>query len=473
MKTKLITSILTLIILTCATYARELSITIYNNNFCLVKDIRNFSLKAGINEFEFVDIPTTIEPSSVRFRSLEGINAYILEQNYQFDLVNSKKLFKKYLGEDVEILTRRGDIIFGKLLRAEEDNIIVKTKTDLRIISFDTISAIKLGSSSKGLILKPTLLAQIWSEKDVTGKFELDYIASGMKWQATYNLKLSSDETHTDLVGWITIENKTGSSFPDTKVTLIAGEPLRPQGHYLTYGVDYLRAVHISKLKPQAKRGKEISESFGEYRLYHLPRKTTIKNNEVKQIKLIGANDIKIKKIYLYDGAKIRFSPYIRYLYPSFGRESNKKVNVLIEIENRADNNLGFALPEGIMRIFKEDKDQAVEFIGEDRLPSTPADEKILVYMGDAFDIVGQRTQTKFKRISRNTIEESFKIILKNHKGKSVKVRVIEKLYRWTNWEIISNSDKYEKLNARTIKFDVNVPSNGKKQITYTVRYTW
>ncbi len=456
-------------IFSATSFGRELSLTIYNDNFALIKDTRIIDLQAGVTEYRFTDVAVSIEPTSVRFRSLDDANTRLVEQNFQFDLISSVKLMNKYVGKDIELMTQKGELIVGVLLKAEGNQIIVKTKDGLKIITSKQISAVKLSKLPKGLITRPTLVWQIYSSKKGRQKVQLDYLANKIGWKVNYNAELSADDKLMSLIGWVTITNNSGTDFPDAHVALIAGELNREEVSRFSSGVDYLRT--ISRFKPSNKRGNEQSESFGEYRLYRLPIKTSLDNNQIKQIRLIQADNIPVKKIYLYDGAKVRFYPYRTYFAPEFGREYNTKVNVIVSLKNRADNNLGVALPKGLIRIFKRDKDGSLEFVGEDKVPSTSVNEKLLIYIGDAFDITGKRVQADFKRISKYTIEEAFEITLKNHKSEPVTISVIEKLYRWSNWRILQASDKYDKINSRTIKFDVLVEPDEERKLTYRVRY--
>ena len=450
--------------------ARDISLTIYNDNFALIKDTRILDLQAGITEFRFTDVAASIEPESVRFHSLDNDKTRIVEQNFQFDIVNSLKVLNKYIGRKIEILTRNGHIINGTLLNHEKGQLIIRIDNEIRFVMLRQIQAIRLANLPKGLIIRPTLVWQIYSPITGKQKVQLDYLAKNINWRVDYNAELASDEKTISLTGWVTITNNSGTDFPKANITLIAGKPNNPNNVY-SYGIDYLRTISTPNVKLSAARGNDKSESFSEYHLYRLPNETNLKNKQIKQIKLIQANNVAVRKIYLYDGAKVQFYPYRTYFTPEFGRNSNKKVNVIIEIANNSDNNLGIALPQGLARIYKRDKDRSLEFVGEDKIPSTSADEKIMLYLGDAFDITGNRIQTDFKRISSHTIEEAFEITLKNHKSEPVNIIVIEKLYRCANWTILSASDKYRKLNARTIKFDIPIKPNTEKKITYRVRY--
>jgi hypothetical protein len=462
-------SILVLTLAPIAAADRKLSLSVYNDNFALIKDVRSMDLQKGVSEFCFTDVAATIEPTSVRFRSMADPDARIVEQNYQFDLVNSSKLLNKYIDKQVEVLTLKGDLVAGKLLRPEADNLIMQTDSGLRIISAKQIAGVKLADLPEGLLTKPTLMWQMYSPKGGAQEIQLDYLARQITWAMNYNAVLSEDEISLDIEGWITLTNNSGTAFPNANIILIAGKPNR--GETPTYGVDYFRS--LSPLAPTTQRGEETAESFGEYKLYRLPEKTSVNTSEVKQIKLIRARNVAVEKIYLYDGSQVQFLPYQIYNDPGFGRECNKKVNVLLSLENRADKNLGVSLPPGLARIFKRDKDKSLEFVGEDKVPATTVDERVLLYIGDAFDLVGERTQTDFKRISDRIIEESFKIEVKNHKAEPVTIMVIEKMYRGSDWKIVQNSQNYQKLDSRTIRFDVSLKPDETKTVEYRVRYQW
>lgn len=467
-------SIMPLVVLVLAAAApaeRDLALTLYNDNYSLIKDRRTLDLKAGVTEFRFTDVADGIEPGSVRFRSLTDPKARIVEQNFQFDLVGSAKLLGKYVDQNVEVLTARGEILAGKLLKAEPKEIILQDKAGIRILAARHITGIKLGALPQGLLTRPTLVWQMYSPKGGRQDIQLDYLARGIKWDMNYVATISNDEKSLDLAGWVTIANTSATDFPNAKVVLVAGEPNRPEPPIPTFGIDYLRS--ISALPPSTQRGRETAEQFGEYHLYRLPDRTNVNAAQTKQIKLLQADNVTVEKIYLYDGAKVQFLPFQRYFDPGFGREENKKVNVILALENRADRNLGVALPPGLARIYKRDQDKSLEFIGEDKLPPTAVDERVLLYIGDAFDLVGTRTQTDFKRPGENTIEEAFKIELKNHKKEPVTIMVVEKLYRWSAWEIIESSQEYKKLNSRTIRFMVPVKPDETKTVEYRVRYTW
>ncbi len=449
-------------------------LTVYNKNFAVVKERRHIELQQGRSTVRFRDVAATIDATSVHFKSLtDPDGTTILEQNYEFDLVSADKLLKKYIDQQVAILTKDGRIYEGKLMSYDGAQIVIQgAKGGLSMIQRgENIKSIKFGSLPEGLLTKPTLVWQVNAAKGGRHLVKLSYVANNISWKVDYTAVANADDTKVDLSGWVTITNRAGTTYKDAKIKLLAGQVSGRRDRF-GWGPEYFK--QISQLPPTAERGPDPGKVFGEYHLYKLPEPSTVNNNQVKQIELINATGVTATKKYIYDGAKISWSPYRRSEDRNFGTQSNKKVNVLLEIENRKAHGLGFALPAGKVRVYKrDDADKSLEFIGEDKIAHTPRDEKLVLYVGDAFDVVGERKQTDFKKPAHRVIEEAFEIKLRNHKEQDVNVKVVEKLYRWSQWEIIEKNHDFTKLDSRTIAFDVKVPKDAERVITYRVRYTW
>jgi len=468
-----------LVVLADAAFAANekpgVNLTVYNQNFAVVKDRRMMDIPRGIGIVKFTDVASTIDATSVHFTSLTDPKASVLEQNYEFDLVNANKLLEKYIDKKVTIHTKDEKIHEGFLMSFDSRQIVVaedREKGPIHMVERgDNIKKILFSELPEGLLTRPTLVWEIAS--DVGGKqlAKVTYVARNITWRADYSLVVDKAEKLVDLSGWVTVTNHSGTTYKDAAIKLLAGDTSASrQGRNLGWGPDYYKG--LSQMKPTAAVGKEVGRAFAEYYLYKLNDPSTINNSSVKQIELINASKVPVKKMYIYDGAKVWWNYGGRYEGRSYGQE-NKKVNVLLEIENRADRQMGFSLPAGKVRVYKKDDDGSLEFIGEDMIDHTPRDEKMTLYIGDAFDIVGERKQTDFRKPSARTIIESFEIKVKNHKEEAVTVQVLEKLYRWVNWEITESSHEYKKLDSRTIEFPVEVKKDGEVTITYTVKYTW
>ncbi|MDO8734879.1 MAG: DUF4139 domain-containing protein [Elusimicrobiota bacterium] len=452
-------------------FSQEIDLTVYNQNLGLVKDRREIKIDKGVQKIEFTDVAAQIDPTSVHFKSLSYPNkCSVLEQNFEYDLISREKLLQKYIGKEIELERRFGkdgekkEIIKGTLL-STSGGLTIKSGDKILVNPSGEISLSKL---PEGLILKPTLSWLLENEVSGEHKIEVDYLTNGINWNADYVIVSDKDDKNLDLTGWVTIDNKSGATYKDAKLKLIAGNIHRasPPG---VVGDSVMYAARAKSAAPQFEE-----KAFFEYHLYTLQRRTTVRDNETKQIEFVSGTNVPVKKLYIYDGAAQKFYGYNQWSRAdrNYGVQSNKKVYVMLDFKNSKENNLGIPLPKGKMRVYKEDSDKSLEFIGEDFIEHTPKDENVRIYLGDAFDIVGERVQTDFKN-GDDFADETFKITIRNHKEEPVEVRVVEKLYRWSNWKITQKSQDYEKKDARTIEYKLKIPKNGENTVTYTVHYWW
>ncbi len=450
----------------------------------VVRENRQIDLQSGENTLRFTDVAAQIDPTTVSFQSLTNpSSATVEEQNYEYDLVSADKLLSKYVGKDIQII-RHGtganapvETIGGTLLSCDGSNLVLQDATGkVRVISRGAdIESIELAKIDDSLITKPTLVWKINSNQAGAQLAQVTYQTSSLTWRADYNVTLNSTDDAADINAWVTILNQSGAAYPDSKLKLVAGDVQRVHPPQQAYLADRAMAA----AEPNSAPAGFAEKSFFEYHLYTLGHPTSLANNSVKQIELFPTKlGIAVKKIYVYYGVPDE----LRYYYSdsanldqNLGTNSNKKVDVYLTLKNSEDNGLGIPLPAGRIRVYKLDEaDGAKEFIGEDVIQHTPKDEEVMAKMGSAFDIVGERKQTEFTvNANGHEVTESFEIKLRNHKKEAVHVLVKENLYRWVNWDITSCSDQWEKQDSRTIHIPVDVPVDGEKTITYTVKYTW
>jgi hypothetical protein len=332
---------------------------------------------------------------------------------------------------------------------------------------------------SEETVLKPTLDWLIQSPQSGSFDAELCYVTGELNWSADYNLIAPSTGDDLDLVGWVTIDNKSGKTFENAHIKLMAGDvnKLEPNGSRIRVGGSVDRVMTMNGAMPLPP----VSEkSFDEYHLYTLERLATLHDGETKQVEFVRASGIKSRLVYVYDGAKIDFNRYQGWNSEmlrndaSLGAQSNSKVWVMRELLNSEANHLGMPLPAGRTRFYRRDTDGRLEFTGEDNIQHTPREETVRVLTGAAFDLVGERKRLSFRNDQqRSVVEESFEIKVRNRKTTPVEVRVVEHLYRWFTWEIQLNSSPYKKTDARTIEFTAPLAPDEEKVITYQVRYTW
>ncbi len=438
--------------------------------FGVIKEVRDVKLDAGLNELRFTDVAQFIDPTTVSFTDLsDPAGTAVHEQNFQFDLVSPQKLLQRYIDREIRV-----DSVTGKLLSANQGKLVLQTPEGLRIVKQD--GQIELGDLPGGLITRPTLVWKVEAGKAGDHKIRTTYQTGGITWRSDYNLVLNQTDTRADLGAWVTLMNLSGAAYKHARLKLIAGDVQRiqPQPQRRIFGGQRMAGMAAS----MEKMGFE-EKAFFEYHLYTLPRRTDILANTTQQITLFPtARDVTVEKVLVYYGLpQARHWGY--WSSPqqdrNFGNQSNPKVDVYVRFKNEKKNNLGMPLPKGKVRVYKQDDaDGTLEFVGEDLIDHTAKDEKVLIKLGQSFDVVGERTQTDFKvDTNRKTMTESFRIQVRNHKDTPQKVIIKETLYRCAGWEITKSSDDYEKIDARTIHYTVTVPPDGKKTITYMVRYTW
>ncbi len=435
----------------------SVAVTIYNQDLGLVKDVRELEFQKGKSVIKFTDVAAQIDPTSVHFKPVDVADKVaILEQNYQYDLVSSTKILQKYIDKEIELFTKAGapsgqDKSYkGQLLSYSQDNLTIKESDGaIRIVRLNEVRDMYFPSLPEGLITKPTLVWLLDSQVSGKRKAEVSYLTSGINWHAEYVAVVDQLDQNLELAGWVSLDNRSGATYEEAKVKLIAGEVHRVREEMIPLRLGKGEAMEMAAGAPQFEE-----KPFFEYHLYTLLRPSTIKDNEIKQVSLFPTTNVKVKKIFTYDGAR-----------------EEKSVKVEVEFKNSQAEGLGMPLPKGKIRVYKADVDKSLEFVGEDLIDHTPKDEKVRVFLGNAFDIVGERKRTDFKQISTDVTEESYEIKLRNHKEEAVEVVVVEHLYSYTNWEIIESNFKYEKKDAGTIEFKIPLAKDEEKILNYTVRY--
>ena len=428
----------------------SVQLTIYNQNFALVKENRDMNLEKGMNQVSILDVASSIEPSSVAFKSLTDPNAVVVrEQNYQYDLVNTNTILNKSLGKRVKItkyLDGTVKEIEGVVLSTPENGLVLQTTGGLILNPSGEIQVMEM---PEGLVPRPTLAWKLEADKAGPQKTEISYLTNNITWSADYVAVVDPLDKYIDLTGWVTLDNKSGATYENASLNLMAGDVHRVQPQE-----DKYLGMKAAPMAGRAAEPQFTEKAFFEYHLYTLKDKTTVRDKESKQISLLTASRVPAKKIYVYDGA-----------------QNQKKVNVLMEVVNSQANNLGMPLPKGKVRVYKQEADANQHFIGEDLIDHTPKDEKVRLYLGDAFDLVGERKQMTQRQISDREREESYEISLRNHKNLPVTIVVVEHI--WGDWKITQSSNKYEKKDATTVEFPIEVPANGEVKVTYTDRIRW
>lgn len=448
----------------------HVALTVYNGGYGVVREIRQVDVDEH-GRAQFQDVATGIDATTVHFKSLTDPTTKLLEQNYQYDLVSADKLLQKYIDRPITVIGP-GSAYKGRLLSFDKLQIVLEGEDGITMVQRpDNVRDIRFGPLPKGLLTRPTLRWLVSTREAGRHLAEVTYQTTGLNWHTEYVLVLGADDTTADLSGWISVENQSGKRYHDARLKFVAGDVHRvtPPSHHRINRSLYMKADEAESEPMQQK-------AFFEYHLYTLPRRSTVADREVKQLEMFApVSGLDVDKRFLYNPLGSIHLGGGRHMNREYGASSHKKVQVFIQFKNEEAGGLGIPLPAGKVRVFKQDpEDGALEFVGEERIDHTPKDEQISLRVGNAFDIVGQRRQTAFRTEKhRNWIRESIEIVVRNHKKEPVIVRIKEPLYRWSNWQITASSQSYEKLDARTIAFDVSVPAEGETLTSYTTEYSW
>ena len=470
------------------------ALTIYNQNFFVAREYVPFDLTAGVNRAQYAGIASHLEPDSVILRDPAGRSLQVLEQNYRNDPISQELLLSFYEGKTIDFLVQRADrqeVVKGKVLRSGYVPSTYYAQTYQQpsytqpIIEIDGVLRFGLPGQplfpalSGDSILKPTLSWLL--QTNDPGKFdaEISYVAGGMSWQSDYNIVVSDNPKGKtdllDMVGWITMRNQSGKSFENANIKLMAGDVNKLQPASLAtraYGA-------MNKAMADEAMAPVVHEkSFDEFHLYTLARATTLRDQETKQVEFVRSTGIHALRLFVYDGAQVQQYGYYNFEQirqdQSYGTQSNPKVWVMEEFKNSEVNHLGIALPKGRLRFYRRDTDGHLEFVGENTIDHTPKDETLRIFTGNSFDVVGERKRTNIRVDSaHNWMDECFEIRVRNHKKEAVTVRVVEHLYRWTNWKLTEQSQDSRKTDAQTVEFPVTIAPDGEQVVTYTVHYSW
>jgi hypothetical protein len=445
----------------------ELGVTVYNSDLALVRDVRNLDLARGTSNLRFMDIAATVNPATVHFRSIsEPASLSVLEQNYEYDLLDPEKLLHKYVGRDVTLVRVR-----------EEDGSTREEAVKARLLSYNTAPVWQIGNEivtglhadhvrfpqlPDSLYSRPTLIWTLENSGAGRQRVEASYLAGKLSWNADYVLRVARDDKAGDLDGWVTLTNGSGTEFRNAKLQLVAGDLNRVRNEIAKMAMyDANRAV-----QPSAAPAPMQQESFSDYHLYTLGRKTTINNNQTKQVSMLEGTGVPVLKRYVVDG---QYFYYRNRQHP--GAPIKDVVQVFYQLKNEQKNGLGLPMPAGVVRVYQEDSKGGVQFVGEDRINHTPKDETLNLKIGNAFDVVCERKQTDFEKISDSVYEIEYEIVVRNHKSAPITVEMNEPV--GGTWRMLRSTHEWTKTDAWAAQFKVPAAPDAAATLKYRVRVTY
>jgi hypothetical protein len=443
----------------------DLAVTVYNSNIALVRDVRQLTLPSGPFRLKFEDIAATVNPATVHFRSLTDPEKLgVIEQNYEYDLLEPAKLLHKYVGKEITLersyfennTTRREQ--FKATLLADNSGTVWKVGND--IITNLAVESYHFPEVPANLYERPTLLMSVENTGPRKQQVEASYLATNLSWNADYVLTVGRDDKAADLDGWVTLANNSGTAFHNARLQLVAGDLNR-------LPASSAGAVNGAMMEMKVARAQQFAqENFSEYHLYTLGRKTSVEDKETKQISLLQGSGVPVEKVFVVNGQNFYYHNAQNPGYPQ-----KDPVMVFYKFKNEEKASLGIPLPAGNVRVYQKDSKGGVLFVGEDHIDHTPKDETVTVHIGNAFDVVAERKQTDFKKIDIHTWEMEFEITLRNHKDIPITVEVNEPI--GGDWEMLSSSYKFTKTAAFAAQFKVPVDKNGTSVLKYRIRAHW
>jgi len=444
---------------------KDVAVTVYNSNVALVRDVRQLRLPTGTVDLRFMDIAAQVNPVTVHIVSLTAPKELtVLEQNYEYDLLNPAKLLDKYVGKEVTLVRLRTENNSTKeeyvkaTLLANNEGAVWKVGNE--IVTGMGSDHYIFPDLPENLYSKPTLVWLLENKESAGQSVEASYLTNEMNWNADYVLTVAADQKNADLNGWVTVVNHSGTAFRNAQLQLVAGEVHRVQPP-IEGRVSMMKAA-----APPPPAVQFAQEAISEYHLYTLERRTSLQQNETKQISLLASTGVHIDKVFEVDG---QLFYYRTALAP--GQPLKDPVQVHLKFKNSQENSLGQPLPAGTVRVYQGDSKGRVQFIGEDHIDHTPKDETVDLHIGNAFDIVEERKQTDFKTFGANTYEMAFQVELRNHKPEPITVEVNEPI--GGDWTMLDSNFKYEKTAAFACRFIVPVAANGSSVLKYRVRVKW
>jgi hypothetical protein len=443
----------------------ELAVTVYNSDIALVRDVRNLQLPRGTFDLRYMDIAATVNPATVHFRSTsEPPRLSVLEQNYEYDLLDPDKLLRKYVGRDVTLVrthqesgTTREEEVTARLLSYNSGPIWQIGKEIVTGLGADHLRFPELPDN---LYTRPTLIWTLQNDGQTRHRVEASYLAGKLAWNADYVLTVARDDKAADLDGWVTVTNGSGTSFRNARLQLVAGDLNRIR--------QTLKETMTRDAVSRAAAAAPVmsQESFSEYHLYTVGRKTTVNNSETKQISMLTGTGVPIQKRYVVEGQQFY---YHNAAHP--GSPLKDVVQVYYQFRNEQGAGLGVPMPAGNVRVYQADSKGGVQFVGEDRIDHTPKDETLRLHIGNAFDVVCERSQIDFEKIAASTYEVEYEVTVRNHKTTPVTVEVNEPI--GGTWHVLRSSHEWTKTAAFAAQFMVPVPVDGTSKLKYRVRVTY
>jgi hypothetical protein len=422
-------------------------------------------LEAGSGEIALTDLPDALDLGGVQL--IPRGDAQVVSQRFDFATATPAGVLERAKGQRVVVRTVAGDTLKG-ILVGYGDGLTLRVGDEVRVVR--DYADLALESMPAGLATEPTLRFAVESAGGGGQRFELRYPSGGLAWRAQYGITLADGEACSlALDATALIANRSGARYDDAAVILVAGDPRRAGPPMV---MEQRAAAPEMAMAADGFAGKAASAGMaGDYHTYTLPARTDLADGSVQRVALLEpVKAAACSRRYTTRAGIGWWSPPQPLWERVIMGDSEQPVLSTLEFTNDKASGLGLALPAGRVRVSEADGD----LVGEAQVGHTPDGKKVELELGTAFDLRAERRQVDFQLDrSARVMTERFEVALHNGGDKAPTVRVVEVLPRWSAWEIVESSAKFEKLDAQTIAFDVPVPAKGKAVLSYAVRYRW
>ena len=461
MKTTLFIAAMALAGLAQAAEKPGLSVTIYNADLALVDDVRRIDIDKGRQRLELKDVSAAIRPETV---TLTGEGLSIVEQNFDFDLLTPQKMMEKAVGQQVQIVrTNPGNgaqtTETATVLSANE-GVILKIGDRIEVLRDDGVpTRVIFGGVPVNLRASPTLSVTVDSAHAGPRLVDLSYLTRGLAWKADYVALFDEGVGKLDLQGWITLTNTSGTGFADADTQLVAGQvsadgDAGPQPYRrFQPGIAGVRMAGS-----EANTGP--GEALGEVYIYSLPERTTIAQNQTKQVSFLDARGVAAHKVYQWTSGGFQ------------SQDQPSSASVAVDFSSGSAGGLGSGLPAGTIRIYQRDSKGEAKFVGENAIGHTPQGSELAVKIGDAFDVTVQPTLVSTQAVDKRRSRYAMTYALKNAKTTPVTVE-LRQGGLWRQNAVISESLTGRSIDAYTRGWSVKVPAGGEVTLSAQLETWW
>lgn len=435
---------------------KQLSLTIYNSNIALVEHVRPVAFTAGPQRIEFEGVSAQILPQTVTFAAS---NLELVEQNFDYDLLTPGKLMEKAVGGKVRLVhtntaTGAETSEIAEVL-STNGGTVMRIGNRIEVLRDDSLpTRVVFDKVPDNLRAQPTLSVLVNSDQAGERNVRLTYLTRGLSWDADYVAVFDEPGGVLSMQGWITLTNRSGTTFANARAQLVAGDI------HITDSEESWREQQIETARLSAGREGGSRPQLGDYYLYPLAQHTTIANNQTKQVSFLEAPQVRASK-----GYEVSFTKFV-------SSDDAVSAQVRIRFSNSKASGMGEPLPAGVARIYARDSRGQPQFVGEDLLGHTSAGSDIALRIGDAFDVTVTPTVLQTTKVNKRTTEYQLSYLVRNARAEPITLTLRQDQLLRVN-EVRNESIPGRRTDADSFAWEIPVAANGETTLTFTLRQGW